>query len=136
MCISGGCALNEGRRFLVYGNRGAMECTKGHVHLKYIDPEQVMSPVIANAGTPGDSFGSTGTFASAEEPKWIEKEYDAPKEDLTVIWDHIYESYRNGADYPIKDKEVLNMMQAITRLFAENQLVDSTAFRDALSAEK
>lgn len=132
MCISGAAALNEGRKFLVYGNRGAIECHNFHVHVKYIDPEQVLPFVEADPGTPGETFGSTGTFANEVEPKWIEKEYDVPDEDLTVIWDHIYESFRNGAEYPIKEKEVLNMMKAITRLFEDNKLIDSTALRDAL----
>lgn len=132
MCISGGCILNQGRRFLVYGNRGAIECVNFHLHVKYIDPEQVLPMVEANPGTPGETFGATGTFNEAKDIRWIEKEYDLPDEDLTVIWDHIYNSLRNGAEYPIRDEQLINLMQAITNLHADCPLVDMTAHRDAL----
>jgi len=132
MCISGGCILNQGRRFLVYGNRGALECVNTHMHVKYIDPEQVLPPVVANPGTPGATFGASGTFNEARDIRWIEKEYELPEEDLTVIWNHIYDSLRNGAEYPIKDEQLVNLMQAITYLHRECPLVDMTAHRDAL----
>ena len=112
MCISGGMALNAGRKFSVYGDRGSMLCNDFNIKLRYIDPEQEIPPVISDPGTPGASFGASGTYASATEVKWIEKEYKIPGEDLTVIWDYMYESYRNGADYPIKKEEALQVMQA------------------------
>lgn len=112
MCISGGMALNAGRKFSVYGDRGSMLCNDFNIKLRYIDPEQEIPPVVSNPGTPGASFGASGTYASATEVKWIEKEYKIPGEDLTVIWDYMYESYRNGADYPIKKEEALQVMQA------------------------
>lgn len=112
MCISGGMALNAGRKFSVYGDRGSMLCNDFNIKLRYIDPEQEIPPVVSDPGTPGASFGASGTYASATEVKWIEKEYKIPGEDLTVIWDYMYESYRNGADYPIKKEEALQVMQA------------------------
>ncbi|MBQ2934104.1 MAG: Gfo/Idh/MocA family oxidoreductase [Clostridia bacterium] len=112
MCISGGMALNAGRKFSVYGDRGSMLCNDFNIKLRYIDPEQEIPPVVSDPGTPGASFGASGTYASATEVKWIEKEYKIPGEDLTVIWDYMYESYRNGADYPIKKEEALEVMQA------------------------
>lgn len=112
MCISGGMALNAGRKFSVYGDRGSMLCDDFNIKLRYIDPELVIPPVVSDPGTPGAAFGASGTYASATEVKWIEKEYKIPGEDLTVIWDYMYESYRNGADYPIKEEEALQVMQA------------------------
>ena len=112
MCISGGMALNAGRKFSVYGDRGSMLCNDFNIKLRYIDPEQEIPPVVSDPGTPGASFGASGTYASATEVKWIEKEYKIPGEDLTVIWDYMYESYRNGADYPMKKEEALEVMQA------------------------
>ena len=32
---------------------------------------------------------------------------------FSVIWDYMYESYRNGAEYPIKESEALEVMQAV-----------------------
>lgn len=114
MCISGGMALNTGRKFSVYGDRGAMLCGEGgdfNIKLRYINPEQEIPPVVSDPGTPGAAFGASGTYASATQIDWIEKEYKLPGEDLTVIWDYMYESYRNGADYPIKEEEALEVMQ-------------------------
>lgn len=132
MCISGGCILNQGRKFLVYGNRGAVMCGNFDIHVKYIDPEQVLPNVVANPGTPGETFGSSGTFNEARDIRWIEKEYKLPEEDLTIIWDHLYNSLRNGAEYPIREEELVALMQAITNLHTECPLVDMTAHRDAL----
>lgn len=111
MCISGGMALNAGRKFSVYGDRGAMLCDDFNIKMRYINPEQEIPPVVSDPGTPGASFGASGTYASATQVDWIEKEYKLPGEDLTVIWDYMYESYRNGADYPIKEDEALEVMQ-------------------------
>ena len=60
------------------------------------------------------------------------KNFEITEEDLTVIWDHVYESYRNGTAYPIRDEEVLNLMRVVTRLFDENETADFTAHRDSL----
>jgi len=111
---------------------GAIECNDFHVHVKYINPEQVLLPVMSDPGTPADSFGASGIFKAENEPQLIEKEYDVKQEDLTVIWDYLYESYRNGKPFPIKE-EVLRMMKAITCLFEKNELHDFSAHRDALA---
>ncbi len=116
MCISGGTALKCGRRFEVFGDRGAMICNDFNITLRYINPEQKLEPVISDPGTPGASFGASGTFAAAVDLDWIEKEYQAPAEDLTVIWDYMYESFRNGADYPIKESEALEVMYAVEQI--------------------
>lgn len=52
----------------------------------------------------------------ATEVKWVDKEYKLPGEDLTVIWDYMYESYRNGAEYPIKEAEALEVMQVVEQI--------------------
>ncbi len=117
MCISGGMALRAGRRFNIYGDRGSMLCgedgNEKSIKLRYIDPSQEIPPVVSDPGTPGAAFGASGTYASATEVTWVEKEYTLPGEDLSVIWDYMYESYRNGADYPIKESEALEVMQAV-----------------------
>ena len=117
MCISGGMALRTGRRFSIYGDRGSMFCgedgNEKSIKLRYINPEQVIPPVVSSPDTPGAAFGASGTYASATEIDWVEKEYIAPAEDLSVIWDYMFDSYRNGADYPIKEEEALSVMQAV-----------------------
>ena len=121
MCISGASALDTGRHYLAHGTRGSYEATATHVHVKYIDPEQVMPPVISDPGTPGDSFGASGTFSAVVEPKWIEEEYDL-KQDIRVLWGYMYEALRNGAEYPIKKEEVLSLMTALCRIKEESPL--------------
>jgi len=127
MCISGAAALNQGRRYIVYGTRGAIECVNNHIHLKYINPEQELPEVISSSDTPGAAFGATGTYESAFTPDWVEEEYDISFEDLTVIWDYIYESFRNGGEYPIKDEEVINLMTAVSKMKTEYEIVDFTS---------
>lgn len=121
MCISGGTALNCGRSFTVYGDRGAMQCTDNDIRYKYIDPQQALPPVVSDPGTPGDSFGSSGTFAAAVNPEWIERTEKITSEDLTVVWDYLYDSIRNGKDYPIHDGEVLEIMKTISAVKAQNE---------------
>lgn len=116
MCISGGIALRSGRQMSVYGDRGTMICDNNNVKLRYINPEQEIPPVVSDPGTPGASFGASGTYASATEVEWKEDEYKLPPEHLDVIWDYMYDSYRNGADYPIKESEALEVMQVVEQI--------------------
>jgi len=134
MWISGACALGGTRSYCAYGNRGAVECRDGKVKVKYIDPEQDLPFVVSSRETPAKGFGSTGTFAGGEEIRWIEEEYDIDimNEDLTVIWDYIYDTYRNGAPYPIKDEEILQMMKAADELMTGTAVRDMTAKRDSI----
>ena len=121
MCISGASALANGRRYYAVGTRGAFEGTATHVHVKYVDPEQVLPPVISDPGTPMNGFGASGTFSAIVEPKWIEEEYDL-KQDLRFLWGAMYESLRNGAEYPIKKEEVLALMEALCKIKKESPL--------------
>ena len=132
VCISGSCVLNTGRHYIAYGNRGAVMVENGHVMLKYMDPEQILEPVVSDPGTPPDSFGASGTFESRNEPKWIEKAFDITGEDLSEIWDHVYASFREGIEYPIRDEEVLNLMSVINRLYDDTEVADFTSLRDRL----
>ncbi len=110
--ISGSAALTEGRRYTAYGSRGAAEMVNNKIHLRYIDPEQVLPPVESSEATPGAFFGATGTFEGVD-PVWVEKDITAPGEDLTMIWNDLYETYRNGVPFPIKVEEVDALMRVI-----------------------
>ncbi len=124
MCISGSASLSGGRNYLAIGTKGCIECINNHIHIKYINPEQVLPAVESSAATPGSSFGASGTFEAAVNPDWVEEEYNIATEDLTIIWDYVYDSYRNGTEYPIKDHEVLNIMGVITKFKGESKLED------------
>ena len=124
--ISGATALRSGRYFTVYGTKGAMVIHNSDVEVKYIDPAQKLPPVISSSDTPGASFGKSGTFEAAVNPNWIEEKYTLSGEDLTQIWKSLYESYRNGADFPIKPEEVLALMTAVTKLREQDPIIDMT----------
>ena len=130
--IRGASAINRGRWISIYGNRGAAHIENNVVKLRYIDPNADLDPVVSNHGTPGAAFGTTGTYSSKVQLPWIEAEYKLEGEDLNEIWAHVYESFRNGKEYPIKDEQVLRLMKTIFRLFDENEIVDSTAYRDSV----
>lgn len=112
--ISGSAALHIGRRYTAYGDRGSMDCCDNELVTRYIDPAQELPPVESDPGTPAMSFGASGTFAAAVEPHWIEERETVTGEDLSVIWNYLYESLRHGAPYPIRDEEVIRLMQVIT----------------------
>ena len=121
MCISGASILDTGRHYLAHGTRGSFEGTATHVHIKYIDPAQEMPPVISDPGTPMNGFGASGTYSAVVAPNWVEEEYDV-KQDLRVLWERMYDSLRNGAEYPIKKEEVLALMTALCRIKQESPL--------------
>ncbi len=114
LCISGAAALGQGRKYEAYGDRGAMICENNLIKARYINPEQILPAVVSDPGTPGQSFGSSGTFEAAVTPEWVETEKTIDTEDLSVIWDYLYESIRNGKPFPVTDSEVLSVMKVIS----------------------
>ena len=97
--VMAGC---EGRSFVVYGDRGAAVYEGGVLKLRYINPEQVVPEIISDPGTPGASFGASGTYESEFKIDWIteEKEVNVEGEGcLMQYWKHMYESYRNNAPF-------------------------------------
>ena len=123
MSISGASALDTGRHYLAHGTRGSYEATNMHVHVKYIDPEQVLPRVISDPGTPMNGFGASGTFTAVVTPNWIEEEYDLTQ-DIRVLWKHMYDVLRNGAEYPIKKENVIALMQALCKIKKDSPLQD------------
>ena len=126
MSISGATALNEGRRFVVYGDRGAAVYEKGVLKLRYINPEQEVPEIISDPGTPGASFGASGTYESGFKIDWVTEEKNVLVEGegcLKQYWKHLYESYRNGTPFFISDNDVLNIMRVISEVKAQNKYI-------------
>jgi hypothetical protein len=125
MCISGASALREGRFFTAYGTRGALDVVGRKITLRYIDPEQVVPETISSPETPMGDFGASGTYESEFKLNWITEEIEVPKKEneLFEFWDYVYDSYRNGAAFPIKDNEVLEIMRAITIVKEQNPVI-------------
>ena len=112
MEISGGTALPV-PEYRVYGTRGALTIDSKSAHLRYIDPEQTLSPIEADPGTPGQSFGSSNTFRSEEQINWIERDEDIAQSRLDEIWGYLYDSIRNGAPFPITLEEAVDVIKYI-----------------------
>ncbi len=126
MSISGATALKEGRSFVVYGDRGAAVYEDGVLKLRYINPEQVVPEIISDPGTPGASFGASGTYESEFKIDWITEEKEMGVEGegcLMQYWKHMYESYRNGAPFFITDNDVLSIMRVISEVKAQNKYI-------------
>ncbi len=112
MEISGGCALPV-PEYMLYGTRGACTITQGKAHLRYIDPEQQLGPVISDPGTPVQSFGKSNTFKSAEVINWIEEDISIPQTRLDEMWGYLYESIRCGKPFPITLEEAVGVIKVI-----------------------
>lgn len=130
--ISGASALNCGRTFTVYGNRGAMIGHNTEATLKYINPEQVMPEVISSEETPVNQWGKTGTFEAVIKPEWIEEKYEVPYFESTIMWNKLYDDYRNIAEYPINFDEARRYMKVISKLRDGQKVWDMTAHRDQI----
>ncbi len=127
MCISGSKALMQGRRIEAFGDRGAAvfssedDCT---IKLRYINPAQEVPEVISDPGTPGGSFGTTGTYKSVFNPEWITEEKKIEfDEKLITFWEYLYDSLRNGADFPVTEQDVLAIMRTISLVKAQNKKI-------------
>ncbi len=115
MQISGGVA-RKCPDYIVYGTKGYLELLGNTMQMKYIDPDQVLPDPVADPGTPGQTFGSAGTFQSAEEIHWIEKTEEWKQENPTVIWDYLYDSIRNGIPFPISLEEAVKVLWVISEV--------------------
>ena len=112
MEISGGCALPV-PEYRLYGTRGSCVIESNVAHLKYIDPEQKLPPVVSDPGTPVQHFGKTGTFKSAEEPRWIEESVEIKQYALDHIWGYLYQTIREGKPFPITLEEAVEVIHVI-----------------------
>lgn len=132
--VSGASALNTGRRYVIHGSRGSIECVSGHIHAKYMDPKQVMPKVVSNPDTPGQSFGAAGTFVAKVNPNWVEQDFKYGEMDVDKwepFWNHVYGALRFDAEYPIKDEQLIALMDVLTKVH-EAPLVVMNKQRDAL----
>lgn len=115
MQISGGVAM-KCPDYEAYGTKGSLRVYGSTMELRYLDPNDPLPEPVADPGTPGQSFGATGTFASAKPLQWVEETLDPGWGDLSVIWDAMYEDYRNGVPYPITMDEALNVIHVIDQV--------------------
>ncbi len=126
--VSGSAALNQGRVYTAIGTRGQAVMHDTEIHLRYIDPTMELPTVVSNPGTPGEAFGASGTYASKVQPKWVTEDRTVAPPDHKIILDRIYESYRNGAEFPIRDSEILALMDVLTKA-KEQELIRADSIR-------
>ena len=125
MYISGATALRIGRVYEVFGNRGAAVYENKKLTLRYINPEQEIPEIISNPGTPGASFGSSGTYESKLVIDWVTEEFDLDPEgdQLPTFWLHMYDALVEGKPFPITDQDVLAIMRTISTVKAQNKYI-------------
>ena len=125
MYISGATALRIGRTYEVFGNRGAAVYENKKLTLRYINPEQDIPEIISNPGTPGASFGSSGTYESKLVIDWVTEEYDVDPEGdkLPSYWALLHETLTEGKPFLISDHDVLTIMRTISTVKAQNKYI-------------
>jgi predicted dehydrogenase len=111
--ISGGVALPS-PVYAVYGTRGSLiSQDQKTIKMRYLDPRKKLKPRTAQKGDPGDNFGEP------DDLKWIEKEIPVkPKQKVTTfsIWDFLYSSIREGAEFPITIDQSIDVMKVISEV--------------------
>ena len=112
--INGGAALPQ-PEYIVYGTRGAL-VDKGKTYLiKHLPLDYEFTEIKASPHTPsGAGFGGDETLP------FIEEEREWQKNRLDHIWQYVYDTVRNGAEYPIKSEEALKVMQVISEIKNQN----------------
>lgn len=109
--ISGGAALGE-PEWTVYGTRGALTGSGNTVHLKYLDPAQPLAPRHPDPSTPEEGFGTPDALV------WVEEDVEAKSADDWGIWDKLYAAIRDGAEFPVKLAEAVQVMEVVSRVKA------------------
>lgn len=112
--VSGGVAIAE-PMFAVWGTKGALTCDNQTVTLRYLNPKVSLAAKSADPGTPGESFGSP------EQLYWVEETQPVMpkiKSDITMIWNALYATLREGAPYPITLDHSVEVMRVISAVKA------------------
>jgi scyllo-inositol 2-dehydrogenase (NADP+) len=104
--ISGGAALDE-VSFAAYGKHGALACDGKTIHVKYYDPQKVVSRAARDTSPDVDApFGSGITIP------WIEEAIPLhpPQRE---IWNEVYKAIREGGEFPITVEQAVRVMKVI-----------------------
>jgi len=105
--VSGGAAI-MGPDYLVWGTRGALECSGNTITVRYLDPTKRLPARKPKPGDPGAGFGTP------EKLPWIEKTFQARPKRTWDIWDELYAAVRQGKRFPITLEEALEVMKVIS----------------------
>jgi len=112
--ISGASALPQ-PVYVINGTRGSLIDLGKTYRIRYLKPGFELPQLKADPHTPAGA-----RFHPGPELDFVEEElpwYDHP---LDQTWVYLYEAVRNGADYPIKSAEAMNVMKAIEEIKRQN----------------
>ena len=100
---------------MLYGTRGTLVDQGDTYKIKYLPTDYVFPPIKSNPHTPsGQAFGNTDPLPFVEE----ERTWETNK--LDHIWQYVYDTVREGKEYPIKSEEALKVMEVITEIKRQN----------------
>jgi len=95
--------------YIVYGSKGTLISEGSKLHLRYLDPDVEISPIIADIETPGASTSSRN-----REPLVFKEEYiDASADWTGSMWEALYSAIRDGIPYPVKLEEAIKVIDVI-----------------------
>ena len=108
MEISGGVAQKV-PEYMVYGTKGSLIIDGNSLKMKYLDPSVELADIKADPSTPG----TNAAFGNSEKLVWIEEELPTSDQKTEVIWDYVYEAYRNHKPYPITSAQALEVVRVL-----------------------
>ena len=112
--ISGGVAI-KGPEYIIYGTRGSLIDRGETYEIKYISSDYEFKPIKSSPHTPqGSNFGSKEELPFVTETKKWETNA------LDHVWGYLYDTVREGKEYPIKSEEALKVMEVITEIKRQN----------------
>lgn len=106
--ISGGVAQKV-PEYMVYGTKGSLIIEGNSLKMKYLDPSVELADIKADPSTPG----TNAAFGNSEKLVWIEEELPTSDQKTEVIWDYVYEAYRNHKPYPITSAQALEVVRVL-----------------------
>ena len=117
MEISGGVALRD-PVYVVHGTRGSLiSHDEQRLKVKYMNPAVPLPQFEAKRGNPNG-------YGSGYSPVWVEDDLQvapANGNDTHVIWREIYESIREGKEFPIKFEEAREVVR-VTELVRQGAI--------------
>jgi predicted dehydrogenase len=113
MEISGGVAI-EAPTYHIFGTRGTLMTSGSDIKLRYLSSDTPADNRSPDPETPGAPGMPGETFGRAEKITWVEETIPARTESNAILWDMLYAAIREGADFPVKLDEALEVMRVIS----------------------
>ncbi len=132
MEISGGAALSE-PEYLIFGTKGAIQCSGNEIKVKRLDPKAKLPPRKASAATPPNegSFGTPDKLVWIEEAIKVDADGTPGNSGTHSIWDHLYAAVRNGKKFPVTLEEGFAIIDVILKVKAGTKFEKKPAKKKA-----